>query len=148
MALSTIDIPGGDPLYFTGSLEPPQISGQSLSKLLESNTRNGLDDLTGGEKTEDLPSGVVPPNDGSLNRAHVVMRHESLGQAQAVVAPTVGARTDLELAKEETAGVASESDEDEDEEENSETTKKMSDRRRAQNAKFKSWYLCDTSYRS
>jgi len=141
LVLSAIDIPGADSLFFSSSLQPPQISGQSLSKLLGSNTGHGLENPTYRGTPQSSRSGVVSATHGSLKRAHGVIDHESPGQAETVASPTVGPKTDLALAKEETAGVASESDSDEEVEEASATHKKISDRRRAQNAKFKSWYL-------
>lgn len=146
MALSKIDIPGGDPLYYTGSLEPPKISGQSLAKLLESNTEHGLDNPTSGGTTGAFPSRVVSTTNASLKRVNAVGQDGGLGQAQTVASSIVGPKDDLGLANEDTAAVASEPDSDEEEKESSTANKKISDRRRAQNAMFKSWYLRSIPY--
>ena len=142
MALSKIEIPGADPLYFTGSPEPPQISGQSLSKLLGSNIGHGLDNPRSGGTPESSPGEIVSANNAPLKRAHAATDVESLGPGHTMVSTTIMSKHDLGLAsKEDTAGAHSESDPDEEEVGASATNKKVSDRRRAQNAKFKSWYL-------
>ena len=142
MALSTIEIPGADPLYFMGSVDPPQISGQSLSKLLGSDVGNKLDDPTRGDTSDSLPSGAIHTSDTSIKRnADAFLDDETLGQTQARASTTVGANNDNGLAKEDIAGLDKESNSDEEEEETSTKHKKISDRRRAQNARFKSWYL-------
>ena len=137
IAVSLVEIPGREPLYFTGSFGPPQLSGQSLSKLLGSNTEHELDSPTRGGDTKSISNGVVSANNKLLKRAHAVMDHECLGQAQTTASITVEPRN----AREDTAGAVSESDLDEEVEETFTTHKRVSDRRRAQNAKFNSWYL-------
>lgn len=146
MALSKIDIPGGDPLCYSVSLEPPKISGQSLAKLLESNTGHGLDNPTSGGTTGTFLSRVVSTTNTSLKRVHSDSHDGGLGQTPTVASSIVEPTNDLGLAKEDTAAVASEPDSDEEEKESSTANKKISDRRRAQNAMFKSWYLRTIPY--
>ncbi len=123
--------------------ESRSISEQSALKSIRTEVEEKSDGATRIGTTKPSPAGASSAGYVPINvTATAVLDAESQGQAQAVKASsTVVPENGSVLAKEDAVGEASESDTDDGEGKTSTTNKKVSDRRRAQNIKFKSWYV-------